>query len=101
MQVTLEIPDTLAAQLTAAGKDPARLALEAFAIEGYRSRRLSEFQIRQLLGFATRMDVHGFLKQHEAYLHYSLADLEQDDETARRVRSQMEAEQSERAMTAA
>jgi hypothetical protein len=101
MQVTLEIPDTLAAQIAAAGKDPARLALEALAIEGYRSRQLSEFQIRQLLGFATRMDVHGFLKQHEAYLHYSLADLEQDDETARRARSQMEAEQRERAMTAA
>jgi hypothetical protein len=100
MQVTLEIPDTIATQLTAAGKDPGRLALEALAIEGYRSRRLSEFQIRQLLGFATRMDVHGFLKQHEAYLHYSLADLEQDDETARRVRSQMEVEQSERAVTA-
>jgi Uncharacterised protein family (UPF0175) len=101
MQVTLEIPDPIAEQLTAAGEGPKRLALEALAIEGYRSRRLSEFQIRHLLGFATRMDVHGFLKQHEAYLHYSLADLEQDDETARRVRSQMEAEQSERTMTAA
>jgi len=27
MQVTFDIPDTLAAQLTAAGKDPARAAL--------------------------------------------------------------------------
>ena len=101
MQVTLEIPDAIVAQITAAGKDPGRLALEALAIEGYRSHQLSEFQIRQLLGFATRMDVHGFLKQHEAYLHYSLADLEHDDETARHVRSQMEAEHGERAMTAA
>ena len=30
MQVTLDIPDTLAAQLTAAGKYPARIALEAW-----------------------------------------------------------------------
>ena len=29
MQVTLDIPDTLAAQLTAAGHDPARAALVA------------------------------------------------------------------------
>jgi len=93
MQVTLDIPDTYAAALTA-GKDPARAALEALAIEGYRARRLSEFQIRQLLGFATRMDVHGFLKQHEAYLHYSVADLEQDDETARKARTLMAAERS-------
>ncbi len=32
MQVSLDIPDTLAEQLRAAGKDPARAALEAVAI---------------------------------------------------------------------
>ncbi len=32
MQVTLDIPDTLAAQLIAAGKDPARAALEALNV---------------------------------------------------------------------
>ena len=92
MEVTLTIPDALAEQLAAAGKSPARAALEALAVEGYRARQLSEFQLRQMLGFATRMEVHGFLKQHEAYLHYGLADLEQDDETARCVRTALEAE---------
>jgi hypothetical protein len=87
MDVMLTIPDTFAEQLAAAGQDPARAALEALVIEGYRSRRLSEFQVRQMLGFATRMDVHGFLKEHGAYMHYSLADMESDDETARRTRS--------------
>jgi len=84
MEVTLTIPDALAEQLVASGQSPARAALEALAVEGYHTRQLSEFQIRQMLGFATRMEVHGFLKQHEAYLHYALADLEQDDKTARR-----------------
>ena len=41
MQVTLEIPDAFAAELMAAGKDPARLAIEALAMEGYRNRQLS------------------------------------------------------------
>jgi len=87
MQVTLTIPDTLAAQLLAAGKDPALAALEALAVEGYRTRQLSEFEIRQMLGYETRMEVHALLKEHEAYLHYSLDDLEHDRETAERLRS--------------
>ncbi len=43
-------------------RDPAHSALEALALEGYRSDRLSEFDIQQLLGIETRMEVHGFLK---------------------------------------
>jgi hypothetical protein len=35
-------------------KAPARAALEALALEGYRSERLSEYDVRQLLGFETR-----------------------------------------------
>jgi predicted transcriptional regulator len=36
MQVTLTIPDELAAQLIAAGKDPSRTALEALTAEYHR-----------------------------------------------------------------
>jgi hypothetical protein len=78
MQVTVEIPDELAAGLIAAGKDPARAALEALAVEGYRTQRLSEYQVRVMLGFETPMQVHALLKEHDVYLNYSMADLEQD-----------------------
>jgi predicted HTH domain antitoxin len=78
MQVTVTIPDDLAAQLTAAGKDPARAALEALAIEGYRAGRLSENEVRVMLGYETRMQVHALLKEHDVYLNYSMSDLEQD-----------------------
>jgi hypothetical protein len=78
MQVTLDIPDELAAELIAAGKDPARAALEALAVEGYRTQRLSEYQVRVMLGFETPMQVHALLKEHDVYLNYSMADLEQD-----------------------
>ena len=74
MQVTLEIPDTFAAQLTAAGKNPARLALEALAIEGYRRRQLSESAISRLLGFETRPEVHAFLTDNDVPFNYSIDD---------------------------
>jgi len=69
-----------------------RRALEALALEGYRSQRLGESAVRRLLGLQTRMDVHGFLKEHGVYLHYTMEDLEHDTavalETARRFREQ-------------
>ena len=51
MQVTLEIPDDMAQRLMSREQDPARAALEAVAIEGYRSGALSALQMRRLLGF--------------------------------------------------
>ena len=42
MTFTVEIPEELAGQLIAAGQDPARVALEAIALEAYRSDRLTE-----------------------------------------------------------
>lgn len=59
------------------------MALEALALEGYRTERLSESEFRQMLGFETRMQVHAFLKEHGVYLNYSLADMDRDLETIR------------------
>ena len=86
MEITLNIPDELARQVTPEGQDPARVALEALALEGYRTELFSESAVRQMLGFQTRMEVHAFLKQHRVYLHYDLTDLEQDRATARKAR---------------
>jgi Uncharacterised protein family (UPF0175) len=84
MQVTLEIPDDVAERLTAHGQDVSRAALEALAIEGYRSGSLSPLETRLMLGFETRYDFDGFLKQHQVWEHaYDLEDLEQDRETMR------------------
>jgi predicted HTH domain antitoxin len=74
MQITVHLPDDLAQHT-----DPIREALEAFAIEGYRSGALSAYQIRVLLGFKTRHELDGFLKRHEVWDHaYSSEDLERD-----------------------
>jgi hypothetical protein len=78
MTITLNLPEDIARHLAARGEDPARVALEALALEGYRSRNLSEEQIRRMLGFDTRMDVHAFLKQHGVFLNYMTKDLQDD-----------------------
>ena len=87
MQIKFEIPDELAARMISGGTDISRAALEALAVEGYRTELLSESQIRRLLGFETRMEVHAFLKEHGVYLHYSLTDLDRDREAALRMRT--------------
>jgi len=85
MQVTIDIPDTYAEALTAAGKDPARIALEALAVEGYRTGQLTSGQIKRILGYGTRMQVHALLKEHNVPLDYTMDDLEQDRKTMREI----------------
>ena len=92
MTITVEIPEELAGQLIAAGTDPARAALEAIALEGYRNDRLTEAEIRNLLGFDSRMEVHRFLKEHRAFLPYTDEDLAHDREVAGQVARQARTE---------
>ena len=81
MQVTLEIPDTLATELTAAGKDPSREALELLAVDAYRNRRLYEEEVRLMLGYESRFQVHALLKEHDVPLDYTAEDFDHDIET--------------------
>lgn len=78
MDVQLQIPDDVARVIRKQQPDLSRAAVEALALEGYRSERLSEGQVRRMLGFRTRMQVHAFLKAHNVYLNYSLHELEND-----------------------
>jgi predicted HTH domain antitoxin len=85
MEITIRIPEDLARSLGQEGGDLSRRTLEALAIDGYRSGALSEEQVRRILGFGTRMQVHEFLKEHHVYLNYGPEDLEQDMQTLRQV----------------
>lgn len=62
MTITVELPDDLATH-----EQPAREALEALAIAGYRSGALSNREMMRLLGFEIRYELDGFLKQHEIW----------------------------------
>jgi predicted HTH domain antitoxin len=83
MNLEVQIPEETARLLQGEYADLPRAAVEALALEAYRSGRLSEGNVRQMLGFTSRLQVHAFLKEHGVPLHYSLADLEQDRETSR------------------
>ena len=77
MRVTVEIPDDVARKVVSPDGDLACIVLEDFAVESYRARKLTMDQVRELLGFATRMQVDAFLQQHEVY-DYTVQDLEKD-----------------------
>jgi predicted HTH domain antitoxin len=84
MQITFDVPDDIARQFETGGPGVSSVAIEGLAVEGYRSGMLSESQIRRLLQFATRYEVHGFLKEHGVPIQYSEQDLEHDTENARK-----------------
>jgi hypothetical protein len=78
MNLTVHIPDNLASRLSAAGGDLSRRALEAFALEEFKSGHLTKPELRQLLGYETRAALDGFLKAHAVFEDYTLDDLEQE-----------------------
>jgi len=88
MEVTVTIPEDIAAQLHTKWQDLPRAALESLALEAYRSGTLTTMHLRRLLGFQTPMELDGFLKQAGIFLDYDINDLDQDIETMRRVRGE-------------
>ena len=64
--VTIALPDELSV---------------ALALAGYRERKISRAQLRQLLGYETRMEVDAFLKSHGVELEYTLQDIERNRKT--------------------
>ena len=91
MQITLEISDELASPLVPPGKDPARAALEAFGLEAYRGRRITGYQLRCLLGIASRYELDGFLKEHQVE-KYTIEDFERDLATIQQLNETRQAE---------
>lgn len=83
MLVTINLPEAISAALEGRWGNVPRRALEAIAVEGYRTGALTEGQVRRLLELETRFQVHALLKEHRVPLHYTEADV-QDDLSAHR-----------------
>jgi len=77
MQVIVEIPDQFIRHLVPEGQDAARSLLEESVAGAYRDGRLTMEQVRQILGFGTRMQVDAFLQEHEIF-DYTAEDLNKD-----------------------
>ena len=85
MTIQIELPEELSQVLAAFGGDLSRAVLEAIALEAYRERKLTTAQLRRLLGFESRYELDGFLKEREVWLDYSWEDLEEDRKTHERL----------------
>lgn len=73
MQITVDLPDDIARH-----PDPGREALEALAIEGYRSGKLTHREAARLLGL-NRFEFDAFLQDRHIYDHaYSIEDFQRD-----------------------
>jgi hypothetical protein len=84
MTLTVQIPDELASHRSAYGGDLSRRALEALALEEFKSGRITKPELRRLLGFGTRYRLNGFLKSH-GYEDHSMEDFEQDRDTLKQL----------------
>jgi predicted HTH domain antitoxin len=78
MSVTIELPEDISAALEGQWDNVPRRSLEAIAVEAYRTGALTESQIRRLLGFESRFQVHALLKEHQMPLRYTAEDVESD-----------------------
>ena len=80
MPVTLNIPSEVEEVLRQAwGGELDRAALEALAIEGYRSRRFGVSVVR--LGLESRWDAEHWLGAHGVEWNYTMEDFEEDRKT--------------------
>lgn len=83
VEITVKLPDDFTQRA-----DPAREALEAVAIEGYRSGALTHYQASQLLGLS-RFEFDDFLIERKIYDHaYGIDDLREDLAGLQKLREQ-------------
>jgi predicted HTH domain antitoxin len=83
MSVTINLPEEIEHHLESEWGNLPRRALEALAIEGYRSRALSAGQVAEMLSLSL-WETETLLKQRGIELDYSVEDLRQDVEANER-----------------
>ncbi len=77
MEITISVPDKFAVPLIPPGQEPSRAALEALALEAYRQRRMTGYELRTLLGISSRYELDALLKEHKIE-KYTFEDFKHD-----------------------
>jgi hypothetical protein len=88
MTITLRLSDRIAAVLQNAWDDLPRATLESLAMEGYRSGRLSQSEVGELLGHASRWESEEFLAAHGVWPGTTVAEFQSDLAALDRLRGQ-------------
>jgi hypothetical protein len=78
MQITLDVSEDIARRFALNPEELSRATLEALALEGARSGKLTTEQVRQLLSFSSRYEADGFLKQHQVFYPWNSSDIQTD-----------------------
>lgn len=94
MRIWLDLPDNAVGQLAEEGRDLSRVALEALAIDAYRTNRITTHVLCQLLEIRSRYELDGFLKRHGVPLEYSIDDFDRESATSARLWEKRQAERA-------
>lgn len=94
MRIWLDLPDDIVQQLADEGQDLSRAALEALAIDAYRTSRITGHQLCRVLQIPSRHDLDGFLKHHGVPLEYTIEDFEREGAISDRLWQKRQAELS-------
>ncbi len=82
MDIHLDVPEDVARRFAGEPGGITRVAIEALAVEGVRSGKLTVRQAREMLGIRSRYEMDGFLKAHGVPLPTTLEQIVADSETA-------------------
>ena len=83
MQVTIDIPDTLATRLQTKWQEALpRYVFERIVMEAYRDALLTTREVQELLGLATRLAVYERCDKYHI-TDYTLDDMAHDRDTSR------------------
>ena len=84
MSVQIEIPDSV---FSLPAGEVSRQVLETVALEGFKSGQLSTYQVRKMLGFESRFQVHKFVADHGIpWVDYSVDEAKQEIEMLQELR---------------
>lgn len=89
MQITIDLPDEYLQRLEPDLDNLSQHILETLVVNAYKERRLTSAEVGLILGL-NRFEVDAFLKQHQAYLHYTISDFNQDLQTLQRIQQQQQ-----------
>lgn len=87
MQITIDLPDEYLQRLEPDLANLSQRILEAIVVAAYKANRLTSAEVGRILKL-NRFEVDAFLKQHQAYLHYTIADFNQDLQTLQHLHQQ-------------
>jgi hypothetical protein len=82
MRVNLDVPEDVALRFAGEPGGVGRAAMEALAVAGVRSGKLTLRQAREMLGIRSRYEMDGVLKAHGVALPLTLKQVLADSETA-------------------